>query len=434
MAARGNRCGRSPSVCDDDSVSAAANDGLVRVWAIGAPGDGWMDGLRLPDAGPSEADGFVVSRTDSDEGALEALAELRPHVIVTFGPVERHRELAAAPLAFRRRWIHLDELVAPAEVARRIVAVMVDNATRDRFPDIPVVSVFTPTYNTGERVYSAYASICAQTYSEWEWVVYDDSDDGGLTFEELRRLAAVDPRVKVFRSDRRSGSIGEVKRRACGLCLGAILVELDHDDRLMPRCLEHVVTAARSFPDAGFFYSDGAEMRDDGTPVHYPEGWAFGFGDYRVETIDGRDALVQCYPPVNAKTIRHITGAPNHVRAWTADAYRRAGGHSPDLDVCDDYDLIVRTFLTTRMVHIPHCCYVQVYSQRNGGNAQRSRNPEIQRLTRLLAQRYEPEIHARFVELGVADFIWLGEGRLEWSRSGPPDGAPANYRLAPSSV
>jgi hypothetical protein len=81
------------------------------------------------------------------------------------------------------------------------------------------------------------------------------------------------------------------------------------------------------------------------------------------------------------------------------------------------------------MVHIPECLYIQVYSDRNGGNTQRSRNPEIQRLTRYLAGRYEAEIHERFVDLGVDDFIWTAGG-LDWTRPGPPDGAPANLTMA----
>lgn len=399
------------------------------MWAIGAPADLDLSELRIGSTPPAEADGFDVARSEDDHDLGRRLAELRPHVVLTFGAVEQHRELAAAPLAVRRRWIHVDQGQPLAELASRVLHAFVTEATTDRFPEVPLVSVFTCTYRTGEAVRAAYDSLLAQTHQDWEWVVYDDSDDDGATFGHLAALAAEDPRVQPFRGAGNDGSIGAVKRRACGLCRGPLVVELDHDDRLLPRCLELVVAAAREHPEAGFFYSDGAEVLEDGSAAGYPDGWAFGFGAYRTEEIEGRSLLVQCYPPVNAKTIRHITSAPNHVRAWRAAAYQACGGHSPDLMVCDDFDLCLRMFLTTRMVHIPECCYIQVH--RDGANAQRRRNQEIQRLTRALVRRYHHELHARFEALGVDDFIWTDDGGLDWSRPGPPDGAPANLVLRP---
>ncbi|MGK2949710.1 MAG: glycosyltransferase family 2 protein, partial [Acidimicrobiales bacterium] len=395
---------------------------LIRVWAIGAPAELDLRALRVGGAPTAEADGFELTTTDDDHGLWRQLAETRPHVVLTFGDVEHHQHLAAAPLSVRRRWIHAAGQALP-ELAAQVLHTFVTEATGDRFPDVPLVSVFTCTYRTGAAVRTAYESLLAQTHQDWEWVVYDDSDDDGATFGVLTELAAVDPRVQPFRGVGNDGSIGAVKRRACGLCRGSLVVELDHDDRLLPRCLELVVAAARQHPEAGFFYSDGAEVLQDGSAAGYPDGWAFGFGAYRTEVIEGRPLLVQCYPPVNAKTIRHITSAPNHVRAWRASAYQRCGGHSPDLIVCDDFDLCLRMFLTTRMVHIPECCYIQVH--REGANAQRRRNREIQRLTQALLQRYHHELHARFEDLGIDDFIWTGDGTLDWARPGPPDGAPA---------
>jgi glycosyltransferase involved in cell wall biosynthesis len=405
-----------------------ADGALIRVWIIGAPGSLDLSSLVLADAGPTEAAGFDVTSDDDDRDLWRRLVEVRPHVILTFGRVERHVELAAAPLSVRRRWIHAEDDAPSSELAARVLHAFVTEATTDRFPRSPLVSVFTCTYRAGRAVRTAYDSLVAQTHRDWEWVVYDDSDDDGETFGHLAAMAAADPRVQPFRGVGNDGSIGAVKRRACGLCRGPLVVELDHDDRLLPRCLELVVAAAQAHPDAGFFYSDGAEVLGDGSPVGYPEGWAFGFGAYRTEEVEGRPLLVQCYPPVNAKTIRHITGAPNHVRAWRADAYQRCGGHRDDLMVADDFDLCLRMFLTTRMVHIPVCCYVQVH--RDGVNAQRRRNREIQRLTRALLERYHVELHERFVELGVDDFIWTDGGALDWAREGPPGGAPANLVLA----
>ena len=49
----------------------------------------------------------------------------------------------------------------------------------------PLVSIFTPTYRTGSRFVRAHRSVLAQTYPNWEWIIWDDSDDGGKTHEML---------------------------------------------------------------------------------------------------------------------------------------------------------------------------------------------------------------------------------------------------------
>jgi glycosyltransferase involved in cell wall biosynthesis len=323
--------------------------------------------------------------------------------------------------------VHFDTPPSIKELADRALAVFVDVATNERFPQLPLVSVFTPTYRTGDVLARPYESLLAQEYDNWEWVVYDDSPDDE-TFGALRVIAGNDPRVRIFRGDGNWGVIGEVKRRLCGLARGSILVELDHDDEITPLCLRSLVEAFERFPDAGFAFTDCAEVFEDGEVAGYPEGWGFGFGSYRSERLGEKDFLVTNYPSINAKTIRHITGVPNHVRAWRRSAYEAIGGYKSEIHVADDYEILVRTFLHTRMVHVQRFGYIQ-YLRRDGGNTQRVRNKEIQRLVELFRQRYEADIHARFVELGVDDFIWRGPNHLDWSAANPEPASIANYLM-----
>jgi hypothetical protein len=188
-----------------------------------------------------------------------------------------------------------------------------------------------------------------------------------------------------------------------------------------------VVEAFETFPEAGFAYTDCAEVFEDGANASYADGWAFGFGSYRTESLLGRDYTVTNYPGLNAKTVRHIVGMPNHVRAWRRDAYVNIGGYAPEVHVADDYELCIRTFLRTRAVHIRRFGYIQ-YLSREGANTQRVRNGEIQRLVDAFARRYADEIHDRFVELGVDDFIY-NDGNLDWSAGNPSPAPNANYDL-----
>jgi hypothetical protein len=103
-------------------------------------------------------------------------------------------------------------------------------------------------------------------------------------------------------------------------------------------------------------------------------------------------------PPVNEITMNHIVSAPNHVRAWRADVYRQLNGHDAAYPVADDYELCVRTFLATRMVHIPKMLYKQHIGPMT---AQRTRNQQIQTLVADISAQYATQIHARCVELGL---------------------------------
>jgi O-antigen biosynthesis protein len=399
---------------------------LITILVIGHEDSQIGERIRIANPHPLEADNFDVHWVPNERAIEADIARIRPHVIFSFGSLDDYPILLSLSLDTRRRWVHYTDLdVSGADLAEAACAVFVDITTRYRFAAHPMVSVFTPTYRSGDRIRRAFASLLAQSYTNWEWVIYDDSPDDE-TFDLVNEFARQDTRVRVFRSNQPCGVIGEVKRRACGLARGEILVELDHDDELLPECIEYVVDAFLKYPDAGFAYTDCAEIFEDGENGRYPEGYGFGFGSYREEEFRGHTYLVTNYPSINSKTIRHIVGTPNHVRAWTRRAYEAAGGHASEIHVVDDYELCIRTFLTTRMIHIQRFGYIQ-YLGRDASNTHRARNREIQRLVGLFAHRYNNEIHERFVQLGVEDFIWTENGTLDWSVPNPDPAPIANY-------
>jgi hypothetical protein len=218
----------------------------------------------------------------------------------------------------------------------------------------------------------------------------------------LCKLAKKGTRIEVFRASEHSGVIGRVKNWACSLGRGSILVELDHDDELTDYALSYVVKGFEQFPEGGFLYTDCAEVYEDGTNHTYRKGWAFGYGSYVDVVYRGKVYKSGSGGNINAKTIRHIISAPNHLRAWRRSFYQLIGGHSRELHVADDYELVVRSFLKTRMIHIPKMCYIQHI----GLTAQHIRNKDIQRHVRFIRQYYDRMIHERFIELGCEDFIW----------------------------
>jgi glycosyltransferase involved in cell wall biosynthesis len=254
-----------------------------------------------------------------------------------------------------------------------------------------MISIITPAYNTPPDVLArTWASLKAQTYTDWEWVIWDDSTSPE-TWAQVYGFASDERyRIKLFRSHVHSGSIGEVKRNGFMVAEGDILVELDHDDELTPDALELI---AKAFEDntIGFVFSDWVEILPDGQSGVYPDGWAFGYGQhYWDEELGVWGSRVS---DINATTLGHIVSAPNHVRAWRASVYRELGGHNPKLDIADDYELVVRTALVTEFAHIPKV----IYKQHVGGHtAQRQKNDRIQELVSQISNEYGLKLQARY--------------------------------------
>lgn len=372
---------------------------LPRIAIFGA------EGITLRSA--PECPHFETADLDCHCFASDAILEpvliaIDPHVIVSIGELAAFPVLHAAPFEIRKRWIHF-ESAADLDAIGMAAFNCFLSVCLDRRPEQPLVSIFTPTYRTGERFARTWRSVTAQSYANWEWIILDDSGDDGQTAGMIASYAAIDHRIKLIRSPTNSGVIGDVKYRACTAARGDLLAELDHDDMLLPDALAHVVRAAGAHPEAGFFYTDFAEVDDGLNALRYGDGWGHGYGSYRTEHYAGRPLAVVVAPNINPKTIRGLVAAPNHLRVWRRDTYLGLRGHNRLLSVADDMDLLIRTFLVTRMVRIPKLCYLQFH---DGTNTQSRRNKDIQRLVRFLSTRYDQRIHDRFLELGLDDWVW----------------------------
>jgi glycosyltransferase involved in cell wall biosynthesis len=281
----------------------------------------------------------------------------------------------------------------------------------------PLVSVFTGAYEIGAGIEVPFRSLLAQSYRSWEWVIVDDSP-GSETWEHLRGVAESDAaagRLRLYRQEPSTGSIGATKAAAAGLCRGEILVELDHDDELLPETLDTLVAGFQRHPEVDFLYSDCVDALDTGGAGIYPPGWGMGFGAYASEVVRGGRVPVALSPPITWETVRHIVSAPNHVRAWRRDFYRRIGGHDPGLEVGDDYELVIRTFLEGTMGRVPRPLYVQ-HHRADGSTASRRRNPDIQNVVAVASTHYEDALNRRCLELGMSP--WPGPAS-PWTSPAP---------------
>lgn len=259
-----------------------------------------------------------------------------------------------------------------------------------------MISVITPVYETPPSVLArTWASLKKQTYTDWEWVVWDDSKKDS-TFTQVYGYCS-DERYKIqlHRPVNHFGIIGAVKLCAFMQGRGDILVELDHDDELTPDALQEIHSAFET-NGSDFVYSNWCEINEAGESCRYPEGWAFGYGkdyfdpDYNLWVMQS--------PELNATTASHIVSMPNHVRAWKTAFYRSIGGHNPTLRVADDYEIMLRTILAGKTHHINKLLYKQYISS---STAQRVHNAEIQNRVAEISSIYTDSINEHYQPTNV---------------------------------
>lgn len=355
---------------------------------------------------PWESDDLEIHYRENDKDLNQDIRIINPDFIVSIGDNNNHQNLTNSPLDIKKRWVNLKTFINSTGelVYNSSMNYILDNNNKD------LVSFFTPIYNTGEKLQRLYDSISKQTYSNWEWVIVNDSSDSGKTLKLAEKIAESDHRVRIYDFREKSkGIIGESKYRCAVLCRGDILIEIDHDDYILPDSAKVVIDAFKKYPDAGFAYTDCVEILEDwSTTLTYPPGFCFGYGKYRKEREMGIVMNVNISPNINPKTIRHIVGVPNHIRAWKRDVYFKIGGHNRRLSIADDYEILIRTFLETKFVRILKNCYLQfIYRSDMSSNTHELSRADIQRRVRSIMEYYNYRIYKRFEELGVEDWAYL---------------------------
>jgi SAM-dependent methyltransferase len=262
------------------------------------------------------------------------------------------------------------------------------------------LSIITPLSETGNRyIRETHESLTWQRDAidagiGIEWVVVPNH--GGAFPRDLksRFTRIVEPPAGI------PASVGALKKFACTVARGDVLIELDHDDILVPGALKRIAETFASpgaWPD--FVFSDFAQFHD-GSWAPEPFGSRYGWEGYPVGwEMPGqpvRELIAMRAPAATAQNLRRIEWAPNHVRAWRADFYHRIGGHDARLAVADDHDLLIRTFLAGgRMAHVPECLYLY---RVHGAQTVSQRNADIQAGTAALYEQHVEALALKFAK------------------------------------
>jgi glycosyltransferase involved in cell wall biosynthesis len=176
----------------------------------------------------------------------------------------------------------------------------------------PSLSVVMPVYNASSFLDEAIRSILNQTFTDFEFVIFDDgsTDESIGIIEDWKKR---DARIRVHRSDKRLGlSVSSIE--AVALARAPIVARMDADDRSHPDRLkrEWEILAAR------------------------PEVVLVGT---LADGIDGQGNKVRSRDRWRIVRRSRFAPFPHGSVMFRKDAYQAVGGYCPTLVAAEDQDL-----------------------------------------------------------------------------------------------
>src|SRR5437762_14297100 len=106
----------------------------------------------------------------------------------------------------------------------------------------PLISVITPTFNSGAKIAATVASVLSQQKGLYEFLVID----GGSTDGTLAHLRAQGPALRYVSAP--DEGIYDAMNKGIRLTSGKLLYVLGAGDRLLPGVLEAVAAELRELP------------------------------------------------------------------------------------------------------------------------------------------------------------------------------------------
>jgi glycosyltransferase involved in cell wall biosynthesis len=337
----------------------------------------------------SEIDKFFIENHEklncslfftSDKNDLNKLFDSNYQILVTYGNESDYIDNVNSIIAnrIRNRWIHFNQIESIDNFNRSVNYCFIHNCSVNRESVRPIFSVFTPAYNSYHKIERAYNSLKNQTLKDWEFIIIDDSPDDNH-FNFLRKLMINDSRVRLFRKAENNGNIGNLKNEAVSLCRGKYVLEFDHDDEILPNVLQDAVNCFENDNEIGFIYMDCIMLYENGNNFSYGDFISKGYGNYYCQKYNDKWVYVYNTPNINNITLSHLVCCPNHPRIWRKSALIEAGNYSEFLPICDDYEIILRTALNTKIAKICKFGYIQYLNDGNN-NFSLIRNGEINRI------------------------------------------------------
>jgi glycosyltransferase involved in cell wall biosynthesis len=178
----------------------------------------------------------------------------------------------------------------------------------------PLVSIVTPSFNSGPFLRECIESVLSQDYPNIEYLVMD----GGSTDETPAILERYRDRITRIHSAPDFGQ-GQAINRGLSGAKGAIVAFLNADDAYLPGAVGQAVRAFAAHPGAVVIYGNAYHVTADGATI----------APYPTQDFDRAALARSCYVCQPAAFVRR-------------EAFERAGAMNPTLHYVLDYDLWLR--------------------------------------------------------------------------------------------
>ena len=194
------------------------------------------------------------------------------------------------------------------------------------------VAVIIPVYNREKYLGAAIESVLAQTYTDYELIIWDDgSMDNSLSIAQ--KYAGIDSRIKVFSRENRGQP--SAMRSAIAMSHSRYVAQLDSDDKLHPEALSKTVSLLNSNADIGMVYSDHLVIDAEGN----------------IRGLGNRSRI-----PYSSQRLL-IDFITFHFRLIRREVYNAVGGYDINLETAEDYDLCLKLSEVTQIEHIEEPLY-----------------------------------------------------------------------------
>lgn len=198
----------------------------------------------------------------------------------------------------------------------------------------PLISIVVPAYQTQERfLREMIASVCAQTYTNWQLCIADGSTDDcvrNVILEYQNAGCNI-----VYRKLQNNQGIAENTNAAVQMAEGAWIGFLDHDDLLAPEALYEVAKAIINKDPVDMLYTDEDKVAENSRKYFEPH----------LKPDFSLDLL---------RSNNYIT----HFLVIRRELLEKTDGFRKEFDGAQDYDFILRCAEEARrIVHIPKILY-----------------------------------------------------------------------------
>ncbi len=119
-------------------------------------------------------------------------------------------------------------------------------------PELPLVSIVTPSYNQADYLETAIRSVLGQDYPNLEYLVID----GGSTDGSVKIIERFADSLAHWTSEPDQGQAQAINK-GLRMAKGELVGWLNSDDVYLPGAIQGAVQAAQAHPDVGMVYADG---------------------------------------------------------------------------------------------------------------------------------------------------------------------------------